>query len=123
MASRCDRRLAVSRACRHPEQALAYAAFVAGPLIQKSLYMQAGGQPGHRAAWLDPSANAASTNFFASTLPTLDSAWVRPRFPGFIVFQDAASKLVHDYLVSGGTAPDVIHSMNGALAQSRKRKP
>jgi multiple sugar transport system substrate-binding protein len=115
--------LAVSRACRHPEQALAYAAFVAGPLIQKSLYMQAGGQPGHRAAWLDPSANAASTNFFANTLPTLDSAWVRPRFPGFIVFQDAASKLVHDYLVSGGTAPDVIHSMNGALAQSRKRKP
>ena len=114
--------LAVSRVCRRPDQALAYAAFVAGPLTQKSVYMQAGGQPGHRAAWLDPATNAASTNFFANTLPTLDSAWVRPRFPGFIAFQDAASKLVHDYLVRGGAASDVISRMNDKLVESPKRK-
>jgi len=111
--------LAISRSCRHPEQALAYAEFVASPLIQRTLYVQAGGQPGHRGAWMDPSANAASANFFANTLPTLDCAWVRPRFPGFIAFQDAASKLVHDYLARGGAVREVVGRMNDALAEAK----
>jgi multiple sugar transport system substrate-binding protein len=113
--------LAVSRASKYPEQALAYAEFTAGPLIQKTLYAQAGGQPGHRAAWLDPALNEASTNFFANTLPTLDAAWVRPRFAGFIAFQDKASQLVYDYLVRGDSASDVVSKMNDALAQTRKQ--
>jgi multiple sugar transport system substrate-binding protein len=112
--------LAISRTCKHPDQALAYAEFVASPSIQKTLYAESGGQPGHRAAWLDPAVNAATTNFFANTLPTLDSAWVRPRFPGFIAFQDAASKLVHNYLIHGGSEPDVLGKMNSALIQGRK---
>jgi multiple sugar transport system substrate-binding protein len=112
--------LAVSRGCKHPEQALAYAEFVASPVIQRTLYMQSGGQPGHRAAWLDPAVNAASADFFANTLSTLDSAWVRPRFPGFIGFQDAASKLVHDYLANGGSGCEVICKMNDALRQARR---
>jgi multiple sugar transport system substrate-binding protein len=113
--------LAVSRASKHPEQALAYAEFTASPLIQKTLYAQAGGQPGHRAAWLDPALNAASTNFFANTLPTLDAAWVRPRFAGFIAFQDKASQLVYDYLVRGDCASDAVRKMNNALTQARKQ--
>jgi len=113
--------LAVSRTCKHPEDALAYAEFVAGPDTQKSLYAQSGGQPGHRAAWLDPALNAATTNFFANTLPTLDAAWVRPRFPGFIAFQDAASKLVHDYLIHGGAESQVLEQMNSALANAQRK--
>ncbi len=112
--------LAISRTCPHPEQALAYAEFVACPRIQKTLYAQSGGQPSHRAAWLDPILNAATNNFFASTLPTLDAAWVRPRFPGFIQFQDVASKLVHDYLIRGGAEPEVLARMNEALACAYK---
>jgi multiple sugar transport system substrate-binding protein len=115
--------LAVSRTCPHPESALAYAEFTASPVIQKTLYAQAGGQPAHRAAWLDPVLNAATTNFFADTLSTLDSAWVRPRFPGFIAFQDTASKLVHDYLVHGGPESDVISRMNIALMHLRRKNP
>jgi multiple sugar transport system substrate-binding protein len=87
--------LAISRTCRHPEQALAYAQYTASPETQRTLYTHSGGQPGHRAAWLDPVLNAASNDFFRNTLPTLDAAWVRPRFPGFIGFQDTASSLVH----------------------------
>ena len=112
--------LAVSRTCKHPEQALAYAELVASPRVQKTTYAQSGGQPGHRAAWVDPVLNGATMNFFANTLPTLDSAWVRPRFPGFIAFQDAASKLVHDYLLHGGSEKQVLNRMNKALAEARK---
>ncbi|MDP9050091.1 MAG: extracellular solute-binding protein [Acidobacteriota bacterium] len=112
--------LAISRTCKHPEQALVYAEFVASPCIQKTLYAQSGGQPGHRSAWLDPALNTMANDFFANTLPTLDSAWVRPRFPGFISFQDSASNLVHRYLVHGGSEAEVLHKMNEALAVSRK---
>ena len=113
--------LAISRTCKNPEQALAYAEFVASPRLQYTLYTHSGGQPGHRAAWLDPDLNAATNNFFANTLPTLDAAWVRPRWPGFIAFQDAASKLVHQYLIHGGSESEVLSKMNDALATSRKQ--
>jgi multiple sugar transport system substrate-binding protein len=112
--------LAISRTSKHPKQALAYAEFVASPRVQGTLYAQSGGQPGHRAAWLDPALNAATANFFRNTLPTLDSAWVRPRFAGFIAFQDTASKLVHDYLVHGGPEAEVLGNMNKALTEARK---
>jgi multiple sugar transport system substrate-binding protein len=112
--------LAVSRHCKHLDDAIAYAQFVASPRIQSTLYAHSGGQPGHRAAWVDESLNAATNNFFANTLPALDLAWVRPRFPGFIAFQDAASRLVHHYLLHGGPETDVLSKMNGALTASRK---
>jgi multiple sugar transport system substrate-binding protein len=113
--------LAISRSCKYPEQALAYAKFTASPAIQKTLYIQAGGQPGHRAAWLDAVVNGASANFFANTLPTLDSAWVRPRFAGFIAFQEAASRAVHHYLSGRGEVSKVIQTMNDAFTQARTR--
>ena len=107
--------IAVSRACKHAEEALAYARFTASPLMQRTLYAYAGGQPGHRSAWLDPSLNAATGNFFSATLETLDAAWMRPRFPGFIGFQDEASQIVHRYLVRGGPEVEVLDSMNQVL--------
>ena len=113
--------LAISKNCKHPEQALAYAEFVASPGVQKTLYAQSGGQPGHRGAWLDRDLNVATSNFFAATLPTLDSAWVRPRFAGFIGFQDAASTIVHQYLLDGGDEPKTLERMNQALVQARKQ--
>jgi len=113
--------LAVSLSCKHPEQALAYAQFVASPRTQQTLYTESGGQPGHRSAWLDAHLNQATNNFFTNTLPTLDNAWVRPRFPGFIIFQDEASILVHAYLLNGGNESQVLDSMNNALAKHRKQ--
>jgi multiple sugar transport system substrate-binding protein len=112
--------LAISHSCKHPEQALAYAQYVASARTQSTLYTHSGGQPGHRAAWQDSDLNAATNNFFATTLSTLDAAWIRPRWPGFIGFQDAASNLVHAYLVHGGSESEVLSKMNDALANSRK---
>lgn len=112
--------LAISRTSKYVEQALAYAQFTADRECQSTLYTHAGGQPGHRAAWQSPALNAATNNFFANTLQTLDDAWVRPRFPGFIAFQEAASNLVHHYLVRGGAEAVVLEKMNQALAAAKK---
>lgn len=113
--------LAISCNCKHPEQALAYAEFTASAEIQSTLYTHSGGQPGHRAAWRDSTLNALTNGFFRSTLSTLDTAWVRPRFPGFIAFQDAASNLVHDYLMHGSDESEVLNRMNQALYRAEQQ--
>jgi multiple sugar transport system substrate-binding protein len=111
--------LAVSKHCKHREAAIQYARFVASADTQRTLYAFSGGQPGHRAAWLDPDLDAHTHDFFRNTVSTLDAAWVRPRFPGFIAFQDAASIIVHDYLVQGGSEQSVLERIDAALHQHR----
>ena len=110
--------LAIARTAKHRAEALAYAAFVASAETQRTLYTTAGGQPGHRAAWLDEEANRITHNFFRATLPTLDDAWVRPRFPGFLAFQERASGIVHRYLADGGGEDTVLAQLNDALRGS-----
>lgn len=108
--------LAISSSTKHLNEALAYATFVANPEIQRTLYVTSGGQPGHRSAWTDDDANSLCNGFFKSTLRTLDNAWVRPRFPGFISFQNQAAVIVHNYLEHGGNARSVLHRLNDALS-------
>lgn len=111
--------LAISKSCKHPGLALEYARYVASGATQSSLYTVSGGQPGHRAAWKDDALNTLTHNFFRDTLATLDAAWVRPRWPGFIAFQDAASTIVHRYLVAGGSEAAVLDAFDNALRQHR----
>jgi multiple sugar transport system substrate-binding protein len=94
--------LAISRTVSDATVAARYAAFVASGDVQKGIYFDAGGQPGHRAAWIDSEVNRRSAGFFQSTLETLDAAYMRPRFDVYPAFQDEAGMIVHAYLVSGG---------------------
>jgi multiple sugar transport system substrate-binding protein len=94
--------LAVSRRCREPEAACQYAAYVASPAVQRGDYFQHSGQPGHRSAWLDAAVNAQCSDFFQATLPTLDHAYLRPRFNGYVDIQDRACEILHDYLKNNG---------------------
>jgi multiple sugar transport system substrate-binding protein len=113
--------IAISARCRNREAAIAYATYVASPEVQKTLYVTSGGQPGHRAAWLDADANRITNNFFTNTLPTLDAARMRPRWPGFIAFQDAASSIVHSYLRGdGGSELEVLTNLDKALVKHKE---
>jgi multiple sugar transport system substrate-binding protein len=107
--------LAISSHCAQPEKAAAYAQFTASGACQSGIYFDAGGQPGHRAAWRDEEVNRRSNQFFSSTLATLDAAWVRPRFPGYLEFQDTAAPLLHCYLADGGAEREVIRALNELL--------
>lgn len=97
--------VAVSVHTKHPRACMDYAAFTASPDVQKGIYFQSGGQPGHRAAWTDDAVNAASADFFRGTLPTLDAAIVRGKFPGYMRFQDEGTPIAHA-CVRGELRPD-----------------
>ncbi|MGG4032939.1 extracellular solute-binding protein [Paenibacillus cisolokensis] len=110
--------LAVSAGTPHREAALRYAAYVADPLVQRTLYVECGGQPGHRAAWEDDEANRRARDYFRRTLPALDRAYVRPRYDGYLHFQDRAGDVVRDYLREGGRTDRVMERLNALYAES-----
>lgn len=111
--------LAVSRACVHRQEALKFAAFVASPQIQTTLYFESGGQPGHRTAWLDSEVNRMSRNFFAGTIDTLDRAYLRPRYDGYLYFQDRAGTVLRDYLREDKEAGQVLEQLNRLYRESK----
>ncbi|WP_413735931.1 ABC transporter substrate-binding protein [Sodalis sp. RH21] len=104
--------LAISNHCRQRDIALEYLMFTASPVIQKTLYFDNGGQPGHRGAWLDNEVNRRSLDFFKDTLPTLDRSAKRPRYSGFLHFQDHAGERVRNYVMHGGQAARVIDQLD-----------
>ena len=113
--------LAISKTANNVEAAARYAAFVASAEVQKGIYFDAGGQPGHRAAWIDPKVNRRSGGFFEHTLETLDTAYVRPRFDVYPDFQDEAGLIVHAYLIAGGDSGTVVKELNDLLRSVRTR--
>lgn len=110
----------LSISARSPRRALAleYARLVASPAIQRTLYVASGGQPAHRGAWLDAEANRLTGDFFARTLPALDRAYLRPRYDGYLHFQDRGGEPVRDYLIRGGDISSVLRALDRLYAES-----
>lgn len=110
--------LAVSSRTMHREACLDYARFTAAPETQSGLFFEAGGQPGHRGAWLDERVNAACGNFFSNTLATLDEAMVRPRYEGYVHFQDEASPVAHAYVAGKTTITETLDALDRIYKES-----
>jgi multiple sugar transport system substrate-binding protein len=104
--------IAVSSKTRHPQACMDFARFTAAPDTQMGVYFQSGGQPGHRAAWLDDAVNAACSGFFRDTLQTLDESLLRPKFPGYMDFQDAATPVAHAAVAGTLSASDAASEIN-----------
>lgn len=86
--------IAVSSLSRHRDLALRYAFWVTGEEVQSNLYFDSGGQPGLGLAWESDNCNDGSGNFFRATRATLEGAWLRPNYDGFLDFQESGSQAV-----------------------------
>ena len=113
--------MAVSSLSKNKDASLAYAFFVASSEIQKTLYSTNGGQPAHLDAWRDDALNHATGNFFRGTLATIEKNYLRPRFSGYIPFQQAAGEIVSDVLQSRMTAQAGAARLNDAFRKSQAK--
>ena len=104
--------IAISTACAHPAEAIAYATWVTSAEVQTGLYFEAGGQPGRREAWVDDAVNAMSGEFFRRTLATMEGAWVRPRIRGYQAFQKTASTIVAEYVTDARAASAALDDLD-----------
>ena len=87
--------IAVSSRSQAIDTAVNYAFWIASADCQKGLYFTAGGQPGNAAAWDDERCNREAHGFFRDTRATLDAVYTRPRFDGYLEFQDKGGAVVN----------------------------
>jgi len=111
--------LAISSRCQTPDAARDYAMFTAGADMQRTLFFESGGQPGHRSAWEDAEVNRRSNDYFRNTLPALDRAYLRPRFPGYLHFQDHAGAPIRDFLMRGGSGLRVLAELKRLFEEAK----
>jgi multiple sugar transport system substrate-binding protein len=113
--------IAISVRCQNVEAALDYASFVAGAGTQKGIYLHAGGQPSHRAAWDDPDADKLCGGFFSSTRATQEDAFVRPRYSGYVPLQTRGGSALQEILRDGFDAEPVLEKLDALYRQSREK--
>jgi len=111
--------LAVSAQCAEPLTAIDFACFVASANVQRTLYAHAGGQPAHTSAWSDAFNDDLTGGFFRATRATMQRAWTRPRFNGFPKFQELAGVAVQEWVQTGGSVRNCLHTLNQLWRKSR----
>jgi multiple sugar transport system substrate-binding protein len=110
--------VAVSRRVSGPDLAAARAhvrRLLSQP-VQAGLMPRAGGQPALAAAWDSGAVNAGCGDFYRRTRATVDQAWVRPRFPGWIGFQEEGSAVVRSGLLRRAAPAGILRRLRSAFA-------
>ncbi|AWG22636.1 ABC transporter substrate-binding protein [Flavobacterium faecale] len=110
--------LAVSAQSKEIETAMKYLEYVGSEAIQKTVFFDGGGQPGHRKAWTDEYTNSITADYFKNTLPGLDRAFLRPRYNGHMYFQDRAGAPIRNYLMNGGDELALLQQLNELYLKS-----
>jgi len=105
--------IAVSEGSQAADIARDFAFWAASAEAQTGVYYQAGGQPGNALAWEDDSTNADCFDFFRNTRRTLEGAWLRPRFTGWLELQDEAGSLLNAALRGELPDEDCLDSIDG----------
>ncbi|GAA1550453.1 membrane protein [Kribbella sancticallisti] len=85
---------------------------------QLELVSSVGGQSASEAVWASAAVDAAWNGHYSATRETVVSAYVRPRFDGWIAFQDELSERVREFL--RGDA-DPVTTVDGIEADYRAR--
>jgi len=114
--------LAVSAFSKQQDIAVDFTQWVVSPTIQSTLYVEHGGQPGHRTAWVDSAANYLTNNFFKTVLPIMDNGYVRPRYNGYLHFQDKAGTPLQKCIMHNENPEKTLQEMNTIYQQSLLHK-
>ncbi|MCW3093769.1 MAG: carbohydrate transporter substrate-binding protein family [Ferruginibacter sp.] len=110
--------LSVSAFSENKEIAVNFATYTSSSKCQSTFYMEHGGQPGHKVAWTSREANQLCNNFFKNILPVMENGFVRPRYNGYLHFQDHAGEPLQHFLLHGGSPLDVLNDMNHLYKKS-----
>ncbi|MFD1200053.1 ABC transporter substrate-binding protein [Brucella gallinifaecis] len=96
--------MGISRHSVQQDAALAFASYMASDVIQASLVAEHHGQPGGHCGWTDADMDARYNGFFSSVISTVEAAWIRPRFQGYVEFQQLGGEAIARSLANGEDA-------------------
>jgi multiple sugar transport system substrate-binding protein len=103
--------VAISRRCQPSLALLQHLRELMSPEMQCSFIPAHEGQPSSRDAWHDGDVNTAWGDFYRGTSATLEQAWVRPRYAGYIAFQTRASQLLRDGFEAGAAHNSMLDDL------------
>jgi len=113
--------IAISTRCRNVAAALDYALFIANANTQKAIYVQAGGQPSHLAAWDCKLADDLCGGFFSDTRLTHCEAIIRPRYSGYVALQTNGGNALQDHLRHGRSLTVTLERIEALYRESGTR--
>lgn len=105
--------------CKNVAAALDYAQFIANGHAQKMIYVHAGGQPSHRAAWDDPFTDQFCGKFFSGTRKTQEEAFIRPRYSGYVTLQTDGGNVLQEHLRDGRSLDATLEKLDEFYRESR----
>lgn len=115
--------ISVSRYCQNKETALDFLQMLCSPKWLAGEYILTGGQPGYTFGWEDGLNNLLTNNFFKESLPVIERSFVRPRYHGYLYFQDLAGEPIQQYLMGKiGDEGMVLQKMNEIYTISLQQK-
>jgi multiple sugar transport system substrate-binding protein len=89
--------IGVSARTTHGEAAFAYLRYLMDAAVQRE-FARHHGQPAHIEAWRDQSLDRRFGGSFANMLATMEQAWIRPRYAGYLRFQADAGDMIEAHL-------------------------
>ncbi len=104
--------IAVSAEVSHTDAAVSYLEYLVSSECQQTLFFNAGGQSAHALAWESEEVNNQCHHFFSNTYSTLSGSYLRPRYNGYLDFQDSGGDVVRNYLLKGGKEDKVLQKLN-----------
>jgi len=112
--------IAISDSSKHTALALVYSMFVAGETCQRTLYGICGGQPARRSAWNDSLLNRVTGDFFLRTAASIEQAYVRPRYPGYVRLQERAGDAIVEYCKKHGNTQNTLEQIGSLYRLSQR---
>jgi multiple sugar transport system substrate-binding protein len=112
--------LAITARCDVTPELAGHLQWLLSATAQESFIPGHSGQPARSSAWLSDQVNEPVSDFYRATLQTIRSAWVRPRFAGYVGFQSAASDVIREVVVgalSVAAGLDRINSLHSQVAE------
>lgn len=110
--------LAVSAFSQHRDIALAYLESIVSSKCQSTFYVENGGQSGHKSAWISEKNNLLCNDFFSTLLPVMENGFIRPRYDGYLYFQDHAGIVIQDFLLNKRELENVLVVINELYIKS-----
>lgn len=117
--------LGIPAASRYKREAVGYARFLVGAEAQVRIFPANEGQPALLAAFEDASVRSRTGSFYPATLQCMASAYIRPRFPGWMEIElesgRAITRCLKENLETAQTLAELerIRAMHAGQIRSR----
>ena len=111
--------IGVSAKTKYPEDAIAFARWIASEPVQSGVYLANEGQPAHRQSWINRGSDPAYSGFLRGALSTIEDAWTRPRDVWFLGFVDDVCEVFPSFFLKDRDETAFLRELNALYRRHR----